>query len=144
MVLYLYALILVQEETFDFYMEESFMLSVDQNKISVKNLTIQAQDYVPAKAILKGVRVSRAKDAEGNLTNGIEAVRYDVVNPINYDTLTIKVNGKDPVITQEEIEEAEMIFLVIPVDKTILRPYKIEYGKAYVSIIAPAVAISMD
>jgi hypothetical protein len=103
---------------------------------------ISAADKIPPTAVLRNVRFTYQTDSDGNRTNVIESVRYDCVDPSNYASFTLKVNGSKAVITPEELENAEdVIFIDIPTESTIIKPYALEYGKAKVSIITPMVKI---
>ena len=107
------------------------------NMIKTKFITIPAVDFLPSKAVLKGIRV--LKNAE---TEVIDHVKYDCVNPVDFSTFTIKVPDKQPIISPEQLESATgVLYIDIPVDRVEIRPYAIEYGIAKVSIVAPEVRL---
>lgn len=113
---------------------------LDDNKIKASALEISASGKIPEKAVLRNVRVSYVVDNEGNKTDRIDAVRYDCICPDTYASFTLKVNTTQPVVTKESIEKAEMpVFIAIPVDEVVIKPYEISYGVAKVSITAPYV-----
>lgn len=117
---------------------------LDNNKISLDEMIFHCERFIPDKLILKGMKMAR-KYQDGKCTQEIEGINYDVVNPYTLDSFRIKVLDPTPVITQEELDEAEEhVYISIPVSQTVIKPYKIEYGKATVSIIAPYVMLSMD
>jgi len=71
--------------------------------------------------------------------------RTDVVDGIVY-TVTderlnrykIKVPTTTPVIEQEEIDESDEIFFVtFPIRESVVKPYKMEYGRVFISITSP-------
>lgn len=114
------------------------------NKVKVNDLQINVEGLIPQKAILRGVRVSYPTDAEGKRTSEVpDSIRYDLINPSTFDTLTVKVEGSRPVITQEELEAKDtQVFIELPLDEVSVKPYKVEYGTAYLSINAPAVKLT--
>ena len=113
------------------------------NKVKVNDLQINVEGLIPQKAILRGVRISYPTDAEGKRTSETpESIRYDLINPSTYDTFTVKIEGGRPVISQEELEAKEtQVFIELPLDEVSVKPYKVEYGTAYLTITAPAVKL---
>lgn len=118
---------------------------INNNVITVGEISFPAEGYVPEKAVLKEVRVSYKKDENGKITEDIDATRYHCINPDNFDTFTVKVPGKKPVISLDEFKKLEtVLYLEIPVSETLIKPFVIEYGKVKVSIIAPEVRIAKN
>ena len=115
-----------------------------ENKVNVNDLQINVVGLIPQKAILRGVRVSYPTDAEGKRTSEVpDSIRYDLINPSTFDTLTVKVEGGRPVITQEELEAKDtQVFIELPLDEVSVKPYKVEYGTASLAISAPAVKLT--
>ena len=117
------------------------LAKIKNNTIKASNITLNPSDYIPPKVVLNDIRVSY-KSENGKKTDEIETVRYDVINPDTFETFTIKVDGSAPVISPENFDtEEKKIYIEIPVDKVIIKPYKIEYGVVYLSITAPNVKI---
>lgn len=117
-------------------------LKIDNNSVDVKNLAIIADGKISKEVALRNVRYTYQTDSDGNRTDTIKAILYDCVDPVNFATFTLKVNSSKAVITPEELEEAEdVVYIEIPVELTVIKPYSIEYGKAKVSIIAPNVKL---
>ena len=114
------------------------------NKVKVNDLQINVEGLIPQKAILRAVRVSYPTDAEGKRTSEVpDSIRYDLITPSTFDTLTVKVEGGRPVITQEELEAKDtQVFIELPLDEVSVKPYKVEYGTAYLTITAPAVKLT--
>ena len=114
--------------------------ALNNNIISARNFTVPLSDYVSNEAICKGVRYHYETNSEGKIIKDkITAVSYSVVDPNTYISYTLKVVGQ-PVVTPEELETTTtFIELDIPTEECIVKPYKIEYGKVYVSITAPYV-----
>lgn len=114
---------------------------LDNNKISLSEIALPCEGIIPDKLILRGVKTA-FRYQDGKRTKEIEGVNYDVVNPYTLDSFRIRALLPTPVITQEELDESEEhVYISIPVSQTVLKPYKIEYGKATVSIVAPYVAL---
>lgn len=118
---------------------------INNNSLTIEDISFPAQGYLPEKAVLKEVRVSYKKDENEKVTSEVEATRYLCINPENYDSFTLKVPGKKPVISPDEFKKLEtVIHLEIPVSETLIKPYSIDYGKVKVSIIAPDVKIAKN
>lgn len=118
-------------------------ISFKNNTLSALVFEIPASKYLPEIAVIRDVRLSKVKDANGKITDKVDCTRYDCINPDTYEMFTIKVPGAEPVITKEDLESSTApIFIEIPVEETIIRPYSIEYGRVKVSIIAPYVKLA--
>lgn len=118
---------------------------INNNSLTIEDISFPAEGYVPEKAVLKEVRVSYKKDDNEKVTSEVEATRYLCINPENYDSFTLKVPGKRPVIEPDDFKEFEaVLYLEIPVSETLIKPYSIDYGKVKVSIIAPDVKLSKN
>lgn len=118
-------------------------VAIENNVMKASELEVSAVGKISDIAVLKNVRVSNVKDAEGKKTDKVEAVRYDCVNPDNFSTFTLKVETTRPVVTKEILEASEEpIYISIPVDEVVIRPYEISYGNAKVSIVAPYVKLA--
>lgn len=118
------------------------ILKLNNNEMKASDLAVSAVGYISETAVLRAVKVTYAKDSDGNKTNVIESSSFICVDPINYASFTLKVNGARIFITPEALEEAEeLVYIDIPVSETIIKPYSIEYGKAKVSIIAPYIKV---
>ena len=76
----------------------------------------------------------------GKRTDVVSAFRYTVVDTVNFEIFEIKVAGTTPIVTMEKIESAEERFYV-KFTNTIVKPYKIEFGKVCCSIIADSVEL---
>ena len=119
--------------------------ALNNNIISAKNFTVPLSDYVSSEAICKEVRVHYDTNNEGKIIKDkITAVSYSVVDPNSYTSYVIKVVGDgQPVVSPEELLEAletsTFVILDVPTTKSVIVPYRIEYGKVFVSIHAPFV-----
>ena len=115
---------------------------IDNNIIAANVLAVSAMDYLPKIAALKGISEIYQKDANGNKTDTLQAITYHCVNTENYHNFSVKTMNTKRIITQEQLDEApDVVFIEIPVEETIMKPYEIAYGKAKVSIIAPYVKL---
>ena len=116
---------------------------LNNNTIKVSELEVSAEGIIPEVAVVRNVRLSYVMDAEGKKTDKVEAVRYDCVNPDNFSSFTLKVETTRPVVTKEILEASEEpIYISIPVEEVVIRPYEISYGNAKVSIVAPYVKLA--
>jgi hypothetical protein len=119
---------------------------VNENKVKVADLNINPVGLIPQKVLLRGVRLTYQTDEEGKrVSDEVIAVKYDVVDPKTLGTMTIKVETNKPIISPEELEASESpITLELPLDQIIIKPYKVEFGSANVSISAPMVKIAKN
>ena len=116
---------------------------IKDNRISSKDMRISAHGLIGGKAILNNVSLAYAVDGQGQRTSRVEAIRYGCTNLGDFSTFTIKVPSTEPIITAAELEAAEEpVFIEIPLDEVVIKPYKIEYGIATVSITAPYVQLA--
>lgn len=116
---------------------------IENNEMAVADLEILARGKISEILVVKKVRPSYLKDGDGKITDKIENIRYDCVDPETFATITLKVLSTHPVVTNEIIETAEdAIYIAVPVDETVIRPYEIKFGKAKVSVIVPFVKLA--
>ena len=119
---------------------------INDNKIKVADLSINPIGLIPQKVLLRGVRLTYKTDEEGKrVSDEVVAVKYDVVDPITLGTMTIKVETNKPIISPEDLEASETpIALELPLDHVVIKPYKVEFGSASVSITSPMVKIAKN
>lgn len=110
--------------------------------MKANDLEMSGSGIISEEVVLKAIRVSYKYDDEQKRTDIIESIKYDCVDPESFSFFTIKVNTATPVITQEMLETSEnSVFLYIPVDEVVIRPYELGFGVAKVSIVAPYVRL---
>lgn len=110
------------------------------NKISAHNISFSLSNIFPEKRKLAliDVRPVFRYDENRKRTDIIEAYAYTVTDLETLSSFNVRVNSTTPVITPEELEESEeRVFIEFPMDETTVKPFKIEYGTATVSIVAP-------
>lgn len=110
------------------------------NKISAQNISFSLSNIFPGKRklALTEVRPVAHYDSERNRTEQIDGFKYTVVEMETLSSFCVRVNSTAPVITPEELEDSEeRVFIEFPMDETLVKPYKVEYGIATVSILAP-------
>lgn len=113
---------------------------IDNNVMEIADLEVSAEGKISEILVVKKVRPSYMKDAEGKITENIENIKYDCVDPETFASVTLKVQSTRPIVTNEMIEESEsVIYIKVPVSETIIRPYEINFGKAKVTVIVPYV-----
>lgn len=109
-------------------------------KIPIKKLSIQLQDFMDVNeyALLSITPVYDYID--GEKTDTISSIRYSVANARTFETFDVKIQAKEPIISQREIDNAdERLFVTF--ENAVIRPYKIEFGKAICSITADSVKL---
>lgn len=115
---------------------------LDNNTISPEFFSITLDSIFESETfVLKSVK--RAHSYVDNLkTDTIEAIVYELVDPNTFSTFRLKVPGNSPVIEPEKYKETEeLLHVSVPLSKTSVRLYKIEFGKAFVTISAPYVKL---
>ena len=117
-------------------------ININNNELSIKDLSIPAVSCISPEVIIKAVR-SGFKYENGVATKEIDHIKYDVVNPHTYDRFTIKVPGATPVITTEQLESASpSVVAHLPVDQIQVSPYiDKKSGKLKVTITSPQISI---
>ena len=111
--------------------------------MSTSDIQISAMGLIAEIVAVRDVKPIFKSDSDGKRTDIVEAIRYDCINPNDFSTFTLKTLSIKPVITAEELEMSETpVYISIPVNDVVIKPYKIEYGVATVSIIAPYVKLA--
>lgn len=109
---------------------------IQANRISVSLAELTSTTQFVVKSVKENF-----KYCDGRPTDEVIGLTVTCVDPENFDIVKIKV-PKTVSLTQEDIEKSEdYIYLEVPTDKTKVIPWKIEYGKAKVSIEAPSASI---
>lgn len=115
---------------------------ITENVMKVEHFVLSGRDFIPSVVAVRKVSLNFLKDENGNRTNVISDVRYHCVVPETLDSLTVKVPGGNPVITEQELENANsLVYLELPVEEIRIKPYEISFGSVKVSITAPYVRI---
>ena len=126
--------------------KEGFIMkkNIEENKISTRALGIPLSEFTTStRFFLKEIKENFAYE-DGKRTDKFKSTTLTCVDVETFSTLKIKVETKFQ-LTQKDLDEStERIFVEIPTDETIVMPYKIEYGKATVTITAPEATISLD
>lgn len=118
---------------------------LDNNRMSINDMSFSGETHLPKRAMVKNVRMAYVTDAEGKRTEKVDSIRYECIDANTLSTFTLKVLDTVPVITAETLEEMdEPVYISIPVSEAVIKPYKIEYGWATVSIVVPYVELSID
>ncbi len=117
--------------------------TINDNKMKASFFQISATGIIGETLAVRDVRISYLKDTDGKRTDSIDVIRYDCIDPDNFSSFTIKVSGAKPVVTKEELENADNpLYISVPLDKVEIKPYAIEFGFAKVSITAPYVKLA--
>ena len=115
---------------------------IENNMMKANLLAMVASGFISEELILLDITYQYKTNEVGERTKEIECVKYRCADPVTFSGLMIKVETNKPVISVKDVEESsEPIYIRIPVDDTLIKPYAIEYGKAKVSIVAPYVEL---
>lgn len=121
--------------------------SITNNVMDANIFSIPATDILSPLAVLKSVKAVYEKDSEGQRTNKVQAYRYELVDMKTYSSFTVRVMGDSPVVSPEELEktdDGDLLIVELPLDKTIIKPYEIAYGRAKVSITIPYIKLHVE
>ena len=115
---------------------------IDNNIMKADALVMGATGLISEQLVLLDITYQYKTDEAGEKTKEVEYVKYKCIDTATYSSLMIKVKTNKPVISNTDLEASEdAVYIRIPVDETLIKPYAIEYGKAKVSIIAPRVEL---
>ena len=115
---------------------------IDNNMMKADSLVMGATGLISEQLVLLDITYQYKTDEAGEKTKEVEYVKYKCIDTATYSSLMIKVKTNKPVISNTDLEASEdAVYIRIPVDETLIKPYAIEYGKAKVSIIAPRVEL---
>lgn len=119
--------------------------NLDNNKMPTQGIAFSLKDALGKDEqdfVLNAVRPRYHYDENRQRTNIVEAIVYTVTDPATFAKFNVRVDSTTPVITPAELAESdELIFIQFPLEETVVKPYKIEYGTASVSIVAPYATI---
>lgn len=88
------------------------------------------------------IRVSEIFEYQNNQkTNNVIGTGYYVVNPDSFEKFLVKVIGKKPIISQEEIEQCDSRIWV-SFENAIVKPYEFEYRNVKCSVVADSAKIA--
>lgn len=122
--------------------EEDIMETLlNNNEIHANRITIALSELTSTTQFIVKTVKENLKYSDGKPTDEVIGLTVTCIDPDNFDVLKIKV-PKTVQLTQEDIEKSEdCIFIEVPTDKTKVIPWRVEYGKAKVSIEAPSASI---
>lgn len=116
--------------------------NLDNNQVQINSFSATLADFTQSdtfvcKAIKRNFRYENEKKTEN-----VESVAYDLVDTKTFVSFRLKVPGDSPVIDPVAFDEMDKVIKVrVPIDQTTVRPYRVEYGRATVSIVAPFVEL---
>lgn len=115
---------------------------IDNNMMKADSLVMGATGLISEQLVLLDITYQYKTDEAGEKTKEVEYVKYKCIDTATYSSLMIKVKTNKPVISKTDLEASvDAVYIRVPVDETLVKPYAIEYGKAKVSIIAPRVEL---
>ena len=118
------------------------MIKLDKNEIPAKDMQKRLSDFFGDDLfVLRGVRkINRYKN--GERTEEVAGYAYDVIDGASYSAFRVKVESSSPAIEPDQFEKSsDTVFVRIPLDKTIVVPYSVEFGRAKVTVVAPFVEV---
>ena len=68
----------------------------------------------------------------------VSGIRYTVANPDTFETFDVKIAGTKPIVSQEVIENVDERIWV-SFENAVVKPYRIEFGKATCSVTADSI-----
>lgn len=110
------------------------------NKISSENISFALSNIFPGNRKFAVTELTPVfhYDENRKRTDIIEAYKYTVTDMETLSSFSVRVNSTAPVIKPGELEDSEEhLFIAFPMDETIVKPFRLEYGIATVSIVAP-------
>ncbi len=113
--------------------------SLNGNKCRIADIAFP-MDSITTTSTFAVTNVSIQKKYVNNqATNEVEGINYTLIDTQTFTQIRVKVPTTDkPVITQEQLDASDIpVFVKVPINETIIKPYKIEYGSAHLSIVAP-------
>lgn len=115
---------------------------IDNNEVQSVKFSKPLSDFTSStEFIVKGLKENFRYDNQNKRTDECIGFTLRCIDPDNYDVLNIKI-PKCISLTSEEVNKSDKeIYLIIPTDETTVYPWKVEYGKAQVTIEAPTASI---
>jgi len=125
------------------YMKNTSLKAFSNNQCKIADLTFKMSEItVTNRFVVTGVSIKK-KYVDGKPTDEVEGINYTLTDPETFTQIRVKALTTTPVITQEELDASETpIFIEIPLDKTLLKPFKIEYGTVSLSVTTPSVRLA--
>lgn len=119
-------------------------INFENNEVKIEVLELSAKGFLPEEpVVLLDYSCQYKTDSNNQKTDIIECIRYTCIDTKTFSRFKVKVLNDKPVISKVDLENSDTpVYITIPVEKTAIRPYAIEYGKAKVSIIAPYVELA--
>lgn len=77
---------------------------------------------------------------DGKKTATVTAIRYTVANPETFENFEVKVPTTKPIVTQDRIDNVDER-LWVSFENAVVKPYRIEFGKALCSVTADSVKL---
>ncbi|MBQ9198690.1 MAG: hypothetical protein IJ141_00740 [Lachnospiraceae bacterium] len=119
---------------------------IKENIISTQYLITNAKGFLNPIAVLRDVKILYKTDTNGSRTDEVIGIKYECIDTETFSTFSVKVEGNvKPVITAQELElSTTPVYIEIPVEQTLIRPYDISFGNAKISIVAKNVKLHKE
>ena len=107
--------------------------------LEASDFNINLEDYYDNdKFILKDAQPIN-EYVDNKKTDKVIGYKYKLVDPESYDTFYVKVKDTTPVIPLEKLSKVNKT--IVTLDRAMINPYEIAYGKAKCTIVANAINI---
>ena len=107
--------------------------------LEASDFNINLEDYYDNdKFILKDAQPIN-EYVDNKKTDKVIGYKYKLVDPESYDTFYVKVKDTTPVIPLEKLSKVNKT--IVTLDRAVIKPYKIEYGKVSISITADKITL---
>lgn len=118
-----------------FFTEEVIFMIISTKKLSIDlSFLMDCQRF----ALLSVAPVYDYVD--GKKTATVTAIRYTVANPETFENFEVKVPTTKPIVTQDRIDNVDER-LWVSFENAVVKPYRIEFGKALCSVTADSVKL---
>lgn len=126
-------------------MTKSSLKAFANNRCKIADLAFKMSEITTVNTFVATKMSIQKKYVDGKPTEEIEGITYTLTDPRTFTQIRIKALSTTPVVTQEELDASETpIFIEIPLDETLVKVYKIEFGIMSLSITAPYVKLAKD
>ena len=107
--------------------------------LEASDFNINLEDYYDNdKFILKDAQPIN-EYVDNKKTDKVIGYKYKLVDPESYDTFYVKVKDTTPVIPLEKLSKVNKT--IVTLDRAVIKPYEIAYGKVSISITADKITL---
>ena len=123
-------------------MKNTSIRAFANNKCKIADLAFPMSQITETNVFVVTKVAVQKKYVDGKPTDEVEGVSYVLTDTKTYTQIRIKSLETVPVITQEELNASETpVFVEIPIEKVLIKPYRIEFGVVSISLVSPYVTL---